>query len=194
MLVQNRRALWQSARIHRHLWSIPAVSYLLLPNGIHAHSPTSQAGTQGERGDLSCCQRSMAREEGMRLEEIGMPTGLGQANAQGSRADGLQRIIPLEELTTGTPILDMGALPEIKVVMKFPGACRAAHCVILFCCCVPLLAHCRQIIRNSSSKRSQIFSSSTVDFPIHSSYILSAPFGRPSPWKVSIGTGPDLYP
>ena len=27
-----------------------------------------------------------------------------------------------------------------------------------------------------------------------SPYNLFAPFGRPSPWKVSIGTGPDLCP
>jgi len=59
-----------------------------------------------------------------------MLAGLGRANAQGSRAYGLQRIIPLEAWTTETPILDMRALPEIKFVMKFPCACRAAHFAI----------------------------------------------------------------
>jgi hypothetical protein len=96
-----------------------------------------------------------AREEGLRLDEIGMLAGLGWANAQVSRAYGLQRIIPLEELATGTSILDMRALPQIKLVIKFPCACRAAHVVIPFCCCVPLLAHGCLIIRNPSSKRSQ---------------------------------------
>lgn len=59
-----------------------------------------------------------------------MLTGLGRANAPGSRADGLQRIIPLEAWTTGTPILYVHTLPKIKFVMKFPCACRAVHFVI----------------------------------------------------------------
>src|SRR5216683_6977569 len=104
MLLQNRRALWQNAHIHRHLWSIPAVSPLLWPNDIHAHSHTSPAGTRGEGGDGAWCQRSTAGEEGMRLEEIGMPTGLGRANDEGGPPYGLERIIPLEELPTETRI------------------------------------------------------------------------------------------
>jgi hypothetical protein len=116
----------------------------------------------------------------MRLEEIGMLAGLGRPNAQGSRAYGLQRIIPLEELTTGTRILDMRALPQIKLVMKFPCACRAAHVVIPLCCCIPLLAHCRLIIRNSSSKRLQNIFVICLDIGMRSPYTLSAPNGRPS--------------
>jgi len=41
-------------------------------------------------------------------------------------------------------------------------------------------------------KRSQNYSWPVLDIPICSPYTLSAPFGRPSPWKVTIGTGPDL--
>ncbi len=61
--------------------------------------------------------------------------------SEGSRAYGLQRIIPLEAWTTGTPILYMRILPAIKFVMQFPCACRAAHFVIpLFCCVKPPLS------------------------------------------------------
>ncbi len=88
----------------------------------------------------------------------------------------------------------MRALPEIKVVMKFPGACRAAHGVIPFCWCVPLLAHDRPIIRYPSLKRSQNVFAICLDIAMCSPYNLFAPFGRPSPWKVSIGTGPNLCP
>jgi len=72
----------------------------------------------------------MAREEGMRLEEIGMSAGLGRPNDEGGPPYGLERIIPLEELPTATRILDVCALPEIKFILKFPGAGRAAHGVI----------------------------------------------------------------
>jgi|GEM_PF-5430120 len=82
-----------------------------------------------------------------------MLAGLGRANAPGSRAYGLQRIIPLEAWTTGTPILYMRILPEIKFVMQFACACWAAHFVIPLFCCVPLLSHCRPIIRDTSYKR-----------------------------------------
>ena len=85
------------------------------------------AGRQGERGDGSCYHRSTVREEGIRLEEIGMLTGLGRPNKPGRMGERLGSIIPLEELTTGTPILDMRTLPHIKLVMKFSGARRAAH-------------------------------------------------------------------
>src|SRR2546425_12272176 len=83
MLVQHRHALGQSARVQRYLWSMPAVSPCLWSNGMHAHNHTDLAGTRGERGDGSWCQRSTAREEGMRLEEIGMSAGLGRPNDEG---------------------------------------------------------------------------------------------------------------
>src|SRR5882724_314855 len=127
MLVQNRCALWRSARIHSYLWSMPATSPLLWLNGMHEHSQKDQACTKGKRGDLSCWQRSMARAEGLRLEEIGVLTRLGRSNKPSSMGERLGSIIPLEELPTGTPILDMGALSQIKVMSKFPGAGRAAH-------------------------------------------------------------------
>jgi len=41
-------------------------------------------------------------------------------------------------------------LPHIKLVMKFSGARRAAHGLIPFGWCVPLLAHDRPIIRHPS--------------------------------------------
>src|SRR6266446_1808285 len=106
---------------------MPAASYLLWPNGSHVHNPTDPASRQGERGDGSCYHRSTVREEGIRLEDIGMLTRLGRPNKPSSMGERLGSIIPLEELTTGTPILDMGALSQIKVVSKFPGAGRAAH-------------------------------------------------------------------
>ena len=155
MLVQNRFALWQSARIHSYLWSMPATSPLLWPNGMHEHSPKYQKGIRRERCAFSWCQRSTARAEGLRLEEVGMLTRLGRPNKPRSMGERLGSIIPLEELPTGTPILDMGALSQIKVVRKFPGAGRAAHGVIPFGWCVPLLVHGRPIIRHLSSKRSQ---------------------------------------
>ena len=192
MLLQNRLALWQNARIHRYLWSIPAVSHWLWPNGIHAHNQPYPAGTRGERGDGSWCQRSTAREEGMRLEEIRMPTGLRRANGEGGTPYGLQRIIPLEELPTGTRILNMRALPEIKVVSKFPGACRATHGVIPFCWCVPLLAHYRPIIRYPSSKRSQNIFGNYLDIGMCSPYTLTAPMADLLGWEVSLHTSPDL--
>ena len=72
----------------------------------------------------------MAGEEGMRLQEIRMLAGLGRPNDEGVTPYGLERIIPLEELPTATRILDVCALPEIKFILKFPGAGRAAHGVI----------------------------------------------------------------
>src|SRR6266446_5638789 len=132
---------------------MPAASYLLWPNGSHVHNPTDPASRQGERGDGSWCQRSTVREEGIRLEEIGMLTRLGRPNKPGRMGERLGSIIPLEELTTGTRILDMHALPHIKVVGKFPGASRAAHGLIPFCWCIPLLVHGRPIIRHLSCKR-----------------------------------------
>ena len=117
----------------------------------------STQGTRRDRGDVSCCQRSTAREEGLRLAEIGMLAGLGWANAHGSSAEGLQWVIPLEELSTGTPILNMRALPEIKVMIKFTATCRAAHGVIPFRCCVPLLTYSCPIICNFYKKDYKIF-------------------------------------
>jgi len=84
-------------------------------------------------------------------------TRLGRPNKPSSMGERLGKIIPLEELTTGTPILDMRALSQIKVVSKFPGAGRAAHGLIPFCWCVPLLAHDCPIIRHSSLKDHKIF-------------------------------------
>src|SRR3989442_817049 len=98
MFVQHRLALWQSARIRSYLWSIPAVSHWLWPHGSHAHDQPDPAGTRGERGDGSWCQRSTARAEGLRLEEIGVLTRLGRPNDEGGPPYGLERIIPLEEL------------------------------------------------------------------------------------------------
>jgi hypothetical protein len=141
--------------LSRRLLRITSCQKASIKGILHAYCHSYQEVTKGERGDVSCRQRSTAREEGLRLDEIGMLAGLGWANAQVSRAYGLQRIIPLEELATGTSILDMRALPQIKLVIKFPCACRAAHVVIPFCCCVPLLAHGCLIIRNPSSKRLQ---------------------------------------
>jgi hypothetical protein len=92
----------------------------------------------------------MARAEGIRLEEIGMLTRLGRPNKPRSMGERLGSIIPLEELSTGTPILDMRALPHIKVVMKFSGARRATHGVLPFGWCVPLRIHGRPIIRHLS--------------------------------------------
>ena len=92
----------------------------------------------------------MAGEEGMRLEEIGMSAGLGRPNDEGGPPYGLERIIPLEELPTATRILDVCALPEIKFILKFPGAGRAAHGVLPFGWCVPLRIHGRPIIRHLS--------------------------------------------
>src|SRR5437879_4830910 len=104
MRVQNRPSLWQNAHIHRHLWSIPAASPLLWPNGIHAHNHTDPAGTRGKGGDGSWCQRSTAREEGIRLKEIRMLTRVGRPNRPSRMGERLGSIIPLEELPTGTPI------------------------------------------------------------------------------------------
>src|SRR5438128_4337565 len=56
------------------------------------------------------------------------------------------------------------------------------------------LAHDRPIIRYPSLKRSQNVFAICLDIAMCSPYNLFAPFGRPSPWKVSIGTGPDLCP
>src|SRR6266581_6193566 len=143
---------------------MPAASYLLWPNGSHVHNHTDPAGTRGERDDLSCRQRSTVRAEGLRLEEIGVLTRLGRPNKPSSMGERLGSIIPLEELPTGTPILDMGALSQIKVVRKLPGAGRAAHGVLPFGWCIPLLVHDRPTIRHPSSKRSQNFSPLAVDF------------------------------
>ena len=118
----------------------------------------------------------MARAEGLRLEEIGVLTRLGRPNKPSSMGERLGSIIPLEELPTGTPILDMGALSQIKVVRKFPGAGRAAHGVLPFGWCIPLLVHDRPIIRHPSSKRSQNFSPLAVDFLLCSPYTLYRSF------------------
>ena len=144
-------------------------------HGIHAHNPTSQAGTRRERGDGSWCQRSTVRAEGLRLEEVGVLTRLGRPNKPSSMGERLGSIIPLEELPTGTPILDMRALSQIKVVRKFPGAGRAAHGLIPFGWCVPLLAYGRLIIRHLLSKRSQNFSVIFLDIGIRFPYTFFAP-------------------
>jgi hypothetical protein len=117
----------------------------------------------------------MAWAESIRLEGIGMLTRLGRPNKPSRMGERLGSIIPLEELTTGTPILDMHALPHIKVVGKFPGASRAAHGLIPFCCCVPLLAYDRPIIRDPSSKRSQNIFVICLDIGIRSPYNFFAP-------------------
>src|SRR2546426_3857679 len=163
-------------------------------HGIHAHNPTSQAGTRRERGDGSWCQRSTVRAEGLRLEEVGVLTRLGRPNKPSSMGERLGSIIPLEELPTGTPILDMRALSQIKVVRKFPGAGRAAHGLIPFGWCVPLLAYGRLIIRHLLSKRSQNFSVIFLDIGIRFPYTFFAPMVDFLPWKVSLTTGPDLPP
>ena len=149
----HRLALGQSARMQRYLWSMPAASPLLWPNDMHAHSPKYQQGIRRERCAFSWCQRSTARAEGLRFEEVRVLTRLGRPNQPSSMGERLGSIIPLEELPTGTPILDMRALSQIKVVRKFPGAGRAAHGLIPFGWCVPLLAYGRLIIHHLSSKR-----------------------------------------
>jgi hypothetical protein len=123
-----------------------------------------------------------------------MLTRLGRPNKPSSMGERLGSIIPLEDLPTGTRILDMHALPHIKVVMKFSGASRAAHGVIPFCWCVPLLAHAHPIIRHLFSKRSQKISVICLDIGIRSPYNFFAPIVDFLSWEVPLRTGPDLPP
>ena len=160
MLVQHRLALGQSARIQRYLWSMPAVSHCLWSNGSHAHNHTDLAGTRRERGDCSWCQRSTARAEGFRLEEIRVLTRLGRPNKPS------------------------------RVVGKFPGASRAAHGLIPLCWCVPLLAYDRPSIRHSSSKRLQNIFVISLDIGMCSSYNIFAPMVTFSLCVVSLRQAP----
>jgi hypothetical protein len=54
-------------------------------------------------------------------------TGFGRPNAERSIAEGLARIIPLEELTARTFIIDVQAVSQIKMVTKFDFTCWAVH-------------------------------------------------------------------
>jgi hypothetical protein len=121
-------------------------------------------------------------------------TRLGRPNQPSRMGERLGSIIPLEELPTGTRILDMRTLSQIKVVMKCSGARRAAHGLIPFCWCVPLLAHGHPIIRNRSLKRLQNIFVICLDIGMRSPYTLCAPMVDFLSWEVSLQTGPDLTP
>ncbi len=67
------------------------------------------------------------REEGLRIPQFSVLTGFGRPNAERSIAEGLARIIPLEELTARTFIIDVQAVSQIKIVTKFDFTCWAVH-------------------------------------------------------------------
>jgi hypothetical protein len=73
------------------------------------------------------CTGAVTWEEGSRISQFGMLARLGLSNDERSGGYGMDRLIPLEELSARTVIIHMRAVSQIKLVIKCDSACGAAH-------------------------------------------------------------------
>ena len=82
------------------------------------------------------------------MAQFGVLAGLGLSNDERSGGYGTYRLIPLEELAARTVILHMRAVSQAEEITKFAAACGAAHWILPFFSCAPLLDPYCPIIRS----------------------------------------------
>src|SRR5687768_15026229 len=75
----------------------------------------SQYTRLGEEGG----DKSKKGKAGIEPLEVGMLASLGEPDNKGIRSWRLYGLIPLEELTTGAIVVDMGSLGKFEIILKF---------------------------------------------------------------------------
>jgi len=73
------------------------------------------------------CRRAATGEQGIRISQVSVLTGLGRPNGERSGGYSPDRLIPLEELAARTVIIHMRAMSQIEWMPKLASACWAVY-------------------------------------------------------------------